>query len=200
MSSIGCSLGNKHALLLVSAPCKTPFAAARRPPKQRICSCRAEEGANKKQNVKEQLGEDVMRRLKEAEEEANALRKQLAEAKEKAQVNGMQVVPGQKFPPLTALRVVHWCNSVEQYQAYNISAHWPVSASPSVPACDLRIYCMQASGDTSLLYDIEKQEEQTAKQISRITGTGMRREGLFGGGTPLKYIGPLHQRTFKALC
>ena len=42
---------------------------------------------------------------------------------------------------------------------------------------------MQASGDTSLLNDIEKQEEQTVKQISRITGTGMRREGLFGGGS-----------------
>ena len=47
---------------------------------------------------------------------------------------------------------------------------------------------MQASGDTSLLDNIEKQEEQTAKQISRITGTGMRREGLFGGGTPLKHV------------
>ena len=91
MSSIGCCVGNKHALLLVSASCKAPFAAARRPPKPRIGSCRAEEqGANKKQNVKDQLGEDVMRRLKEAEEEANALRKQLAEAKEKAQVKGMQ--------------------------------------------------------------------------------------------------------------
>lgn len=33
-----------------------------------------------------------MRRLKEAEEEANALRKQLAEAKEKAQVNALQVL------------------------------------------------------------------------------------------------------------
>lgn len=110
MSSIGCCAGNKHALLLVSAPCKIPFAAARRPPKPRIGSCRAEEGANKKQNVKDQFGEDVMRRLKEAEEEANALRKQLAEAKEKAQVNGMQ---GQEFPPLTALRAVHSCNSLK---------------------------------------------------------------------------------------
>lgn len=66
--------------------------------------------------------------------------------------------------------------------------HLPPQAT--VPACDLRISCMQASGDTSLLNDIEKQEEQTAKQISRITGTGMRREGLFGGGTPLKYVSP----------
>ncbi len=41
---------------------------------------------------------------------------------------------------------------------------------------------MQASGDTQLLNDLEQQQEQTAKQISRITGTGMRREGLFGGG------------------
>lgn len=92
MSSIGCCAGNKHALLSVLAPCKAPFAAARRPPKPRIGSCRAEEGANKKQTFKDQLGEDVMRRLKEAEEEANALRKQLAEAKEKAQVNGMQSI------------------------------------------------------------------------------------------------------------
>ena len=108
MSSIGCCAGNKHALLLVTAPCKAPFAAARRPSKPRIGSCRAEDGANKKQNVKDQLGEDVMRRLKEAEEEANTLRKQLAEAKEKAQVNGMQVLPGQNFP-LTVLRAVYRC-------------------------------------------------------------------------------------------
>lgn len=108
MSSIGCCAGHKHALLLVSAPCKAPFAAARRPRKPRNGSCRAEEqGANKKQNVKDQLGEDVMRRLKEAEEEANALRKQLAEAKEKAQVNGMQILPGQNFSPLTALLTVN---------------------------------------------------------------------------------------------
>lgn len=59
---------------------------------------------------------------------------------------------------------------------------------------------MQASGDTSLLNDIEKQEEQTAKQISRITGTGMRREGLFGGGTPLKHVSQSRQSTFKAFC
>ena len=44
---------------------------------------------------------------------------------------------------------------------------------------------MQASGDVGLLDDIEKQQEQTAKQISRITGTGMRREGLFGKGKEL---------------
>ena len=49
---------------------------------------------------------------------------------------------------------------------------------------------MQASGDTSLLNDIEKQEEQTAKKISRITGTGMRREALFGGGTLLEHVSP----------
>lgn len=47
------------------------------------------------------------------------------------------------------------------------------------------MHCVQASGDISLLNDIEKQEEQTVKQISRITGTGMRREGLFGGGASL---------------
>lgn len=46
------------------------------------------------------------------------------------------------------------------------------------------MHCVQASGDIGLLNDIEKQEEQTAKQISRITGTGMRREGLFAGGAP----------------
>lgn len=87
MSSIGCHAGNKHALLLIPTPCKAPFAAARRPPKPRIASRRAEQnGANGKQNVKNQLGEDVLRRLKEAEEEAAALRQQLAEAKEKAQV------------------------------------------------------------------------------------------------------------------
>lgn len=45
---------------------------------------------------------------------------------------------------------------------------------------------MQASGDVGLLNDIEKQQEQTAKQISRITGTGMRREGLFGKGKELR--------------
>ena len=59
---------------------------------------------------------------------------------------------------------------------------------------------MQASGDTSLLNDIEKQEEQTAKQISRITGTGMRREGLFGGGMPLKHVSQSRQSTSKAVC
>ena len=87
MSSIGCHAGTKHALLLIPTPCGAPFAAARRPHKPRIASCRAEQnGAKGKQNVKDQLGEDVMRRLKEAEEEAAALRQQLAEAKEKAQV------------------------------------------------------------------------------------------------------------------
>ena len=59
---------------------------------------------------------------------------------------------------------------------------------------------MQATGDTGLLNDIEKQEEQTAKQISRITGTGMRREGLFGGGMPLKHFSPSCQITIRALC
>lgn len=44
-------------------------------------------------------------------------------------------------------------------------------------------YCgLQEKGDTALLSDLEEQQEKTAKQISRITGTGMRREGLFGGG------------------
>lgn len=87
MSSIGCCAGNKHALLLVTAPCRASFTGARRAPMPRVGSCRAEEkSANKQQNVKDQLGEDVMRRLKEAEEEAAALRKQLAAAKEKAQV------------------------------------------------------------------------------------------------------------------
>lgn len=99
MSPITCCAGNKHALPLVSASCKVPFAPARRPPKPRTCSCRAEEqSANKQQNVKDQLGEDVMRRLREAEEEANALRKQLAEAKEKAQVNAMQIIPPRTVP------------------------------------------------------------------------------------------------------
>lgn len=41
---------------------------------------------------------------------------------------------------------------------------------------------MQEKGDTALLSDIEQQQEKTAKQLSRITGTGMRREALFGGG------------------
>ena len=41
---------------------------------------------------------------------------------------------------------------------------------------------LQEKGDTALLSDLEEQQEKTAKQISRITGTGMRREGLFGGG------------------
>lgn len=110
MSSTGCCAGNKHALLLVPARCKVPFAVARRARRPRDSTCRAEEkSANKQQNVKDQLGEDVMRRLKEAEEEAAALRKQLAEAKEKAQV--MACIPPDTFSLPQPLRVR--CNGLE---------------------------------------------------------------------------------------
>ena len=37
-----------------------------------------------------------------------------------------------------------------------------------------------------MISELEAQQEKTAKQISRITGTGMRREGLFGGGMALE--------------
>lgn len=50
---------------------------------------------------------------------------------------------------------------------------------------------MQEKGDTALLSDLEQQQEKTAKQISRITGTGMRREALFGGGMHMR-SGPGH--------
>lgn len=118
-------LGQNQALLLRSRPCRSPFATVRRASSGYRGRCRADSNsADGKQSVKDQLGDEVLRKLKEAEEEAASLREQLAEAKAKA----------------------------------------------------------KASGDTKLLDDIEQQQEQTAKQISRITGTGMRREGLFGGG------------------
>ena len=92
MSAIDCHTGSQNLLVLKRAPCRAPFAAARRPHRRRLATCKAEQnGAKGKQNVKDQLGEDVMRRLREAEEEAAALRKQLAEAKEKAQVWGMHI-------------------------------------------------------------------------------------------------------------
>ncbi|KAL0055531.1 hypothetical protein WJX82_001534 [Trebouxia sp. C0006] len=104
---------------------RSPFATIRRASSGYRGRCRADSNsADGKQSVKDQLGDEVLRKLKEAEQEAASLREQLAEAKAKA----------------------------------------------------------KASGDTKLLDDIEQQQEQTAKQISRITGTGMRREGLFGGG------------------
>ena len=64
-----------------------------------------------------------MRRLKEAEEEANALRKQLAEAKEKAQVNAMQILPGKHCSPLTALLALHLCKSLKEH--IEVDLVWP---------------------------------------------------------------------------
>lgn len=117
--------GAQPCLLLDTAPCRQPFAAARTSQTPHRRRCRAEgERTSGKQSAKSELADDVLRKLREAEAEAATLRQQLAEAKAKA----------------------------------------------------------EASGDTKLLDDLEQQQQQTAKQLSRITGTGMRREGLFGGG------------------
>ncbi len=81
------SAGRHHTLLLTSPACRKPFAAARRPSTRYQGNCRADSNhADGKQSVKDQLGQDVLRKLREAEEEAASLREQLAEAKAKAEV------------------------------------------------------------------------------------------------------------------
>lgn len=85
--SQGVYAGGNKTILLQSRSCQSPFAVAHRKRNQYKQACRADgNGANGKQSVRNQLGEDVLRKLREAEEEAASLREQLAEAKAKAEV------------------------------------------------------------------------------------------------------------------
>jgi hypothetical protein len=80
-------IGQNQALLLRSRPCRSPFATVRRASSGYRGRCRADSNsADGKQSVKDQLGDEVLRKLKEAEQEAASLREQLAEAKAKAKV------------------------------------------------------------------------------------------------------------------
>lgn len=55
-------------------------------PKRRRHRCAADGNGSNKQNVSQQLGDEVMQRLREAEKEAAELREQLAKAKAEAEV------------------------------------------------------------------------------------------------------------------
>ena len=90
-------LGQNEALLLRSRPCRSPFATVRRACSGYRGRCRADSNsANRKQSVKDQLGDEVLRKLRQAEEEAASLREQLAEAKAKAKVTVCHVLPPSK--------------------------------------------------------------------------------------------------------
>ena len=80
--------GAQTCLLLDTAPCRQPFAAARASGTPHNRRCRAEgERTSGKQSTKSELADDVLRKLREAEAEAATLRQQLAEAKAKAEVS-----------------------------------------------------------------------------------------------------------------
>ena len=80
--------GAQPCLLLDTAPCRQPFAAARTSQTPHRRRCRAEgERTSGKQSAKSELADDVLRKLREAEAEAATLRQQLAEAKAKAEVS-----------------------------------------------------------------------------------------------------------------
>lgn len=93
-----------HVQILWRSP--VPFSAGlprdhfRKSKRQR---CAAESNGNKKQGVSQQLGDDVMQRLREAEKEAAELREQLAKAKAEAVVrhSAHRTHMGNHISPLT---------------------------------------------------------------------------------------------------
>ena len=81
------SAGTQPCVLLKPAPCKKAFAATHSRQSRHRSRSRAESnGANGKPSARSELGDDVLQKLREAEQEAATLRQQLADAKAKAQV------------------------------------------------------------------------------------------------------------------